>query len=57
MNKRAILLFATVGGALGGYLPVLLGDNDFLDGWSILAGMIGGLVGVWLGVIVSKRLG
>ncbi len=57
MNKRVILLSATICGVLGGYIPVLLGDSDFLDGWTILAGLIGGFVGIWLGVIVSKRWG
>lgn len=57
MNKRVILLFAMIFGALGSYVPVLLGDTDFLDGWSILGGFVGGLFGIWLGVIASKRLG
>jgi hypothetical protein len=57
MNKKVILFFATVGGILGGYLPVLFGDTELLDGWSILGGMVGGLLGIWLGVIISKRLG
>jgi hypothetical protein len=57
MNKKVILFFATVGGIIGGYVPVLFGDNEFLDGWSILAGTIGGIVGIWLGVVISKRLG
>lgn len=57
MNKKVILFFATVGGIVGGYVPVLFGDNEFLDGWSILAGTIGGIVGIWLGVVISKRLG
>lgn len=57
MNKKVLLLFAGVFGALGGYLPVLFGDTDLLDGWSILGGLIGGLFGIWIGVVVSKRLG
>lgn len=57
MNKRVILLFATVFSVLGGYLPVLFGDTELLDGWSILCGVIGGLFGVWLGAYVSKRWG
>lgn len=56
MNKRTILLSATVFGALGGYLPVLFGDNNMLDGWSILGGLVGGIAGIWLGVVLSKRL-
>jgi hypothetical protein len=57
MNKKVLLFFATVGGIVGGYVPVLFGDNEFLDGWSILAGTIGSIVGIWLGVVISKRLG
>jgi hypothetical protein len=57
MNKRVILLFAVIFGAVGSYVAVLFGDTDLLGGWSILAGFIGGLFGVWLGVVVSKRWG
>ena len=57
MNKKVILLIATIGGIAGGYLPVLFGDNDPLGGWSILCGTLGGLVGIWLGVVLSKRYG
>jgi hypothetical protein len=57
MNKRTILLFASVFGFAGAYVPVLFGDNDMLSGWSILGGLIGGLFGIWLGVAVSKRWG
>ncbi len=57
MNKKVILFFATVFSILGGYLPVLLGDTELLDGWSILGGLVGGLFGIWLGVFVLKRWG
>lgn len=57
MNKRIILFFSAAFGILGGYLPVLFGDNSLLDGWSILGGLIGGIVGIWLGVVVAKRVG
>lgn len=57
MNKRIILIFATVFGILGGYLPMLFGDNQLLDIWGILGGLIGGIFGIWLGVYVSKRWG
>lgn len=51
------MLFATVFGILGGYLPVFFGDNNALDGWGILGGLVGGLFGIWLGIVVSKRWG
>jgi uncharacterized membrane protein YsdA (DUF1294 family) len=57
MNKKILLFFAAVFGALGAYLPALFGDAELLDGWSILGGLVGGLFGVWLGVFVSKRWG
>lgn len=57
MNKKVIMLFALAFSVLGGYVPVLLGDNELLDGWSILGGLVGGLVGIWLGAITLKRWG
>ena len=57
MNKKAILFFAMLFSTIGGYLPVLFGDTNFLDGWSILGGLIGGLFGIWAGVVILKRWG
>lgn len=57
MNKRVILLFATIFSVIGGYVPMLFGDKELLDGWGLLGGLLGGLFGVWLGVVVSKRWG
>jgi uncharacterized membrane protein YfcA len=57
MNKRIILLSATVFSGVGSYLPYLFGDNNLLDIWGILGGLFGGIFGIWLGVVVSKRLG
>lgn len=55
--KQIILLFATVFGIAGAYVPVLFGDNDMFSGWSILLGLAGGLFGIWVGVVASKRWG
>jgi len=55
MNKRTIYLFAGIFGFLGAYVPVLLGIDDGFGGWSILGGLIGGLLGIWLAVVVQKR--
>lgn len=49
MNKGLIMLMSGVGGTIGGYLPVLLGVGG-LSGWSILGGLIGGVVGIWAGI-------
>jgi hypothetical protein len=57
MNKKTILLFAAIFGTLGSYVPVLFGAGTLLDGWSILGGFVGGILGIWLGAVVSKRLG
>ena len=57
MNKKVIMLFATVFGIVGAYVPSLFGDTDLLSGWSFLGGLIGGLFGIWLGVVASKRWG
>lgn len=57
MNKTMILAFSTVFSFIGSYIPVLFGDANFLDGWSILGGFIGGIFGIWLAVWVSKRYG
>lgn len=54
-KKSIILLFAGIGMTAGGALPLLWG-GDPLGGWSILLGVVGGFVGIWLGVKVSKQL-
>ncbi|MBC7943082.1 hypothetical protein H7X68_01105 [Candidatus Saccharibacteria bacterium] len=57
MNKKVILLFASVFGILGGYAPFLFGEKDIFSVWSILMGLVGGLFGIWLGVVVAQRWG
>jgi len=57
MSKSLLTLMATIGGAIGAYVPVLFGDTELLDGWGILGGVIGGLAGIWFGVWLSKRIG
>ncbi|MBP6962662.1 hypothetical protein KBB49_03950 [Candidatus Saccharibacteria bacterium] len=52
MNKTMLYLFITIGGGIGGYLPVLLGDSSMFSGWSILGSTIGSIVGIF----VAKRL-
>lgn len=52
MDKKAVYLGATVGGAIGGYLPMLFGDNGF-SFWSILGSTIGGIGGI---ILVNKFL-
>lgn len=57
MSKRLVSLLAIIGMSVGGYIPVLFGDSSFLDGWSILGGLVGGIAGIWLGVQLAKRFG
>ncbi|HZJ34659.1 MAG TPA: hypothetical protein VFD55_01435 [Candidatus Angelobacter sp.] len=56
MNKKLILFFAIIFGLVGNYLPMLIGNNDIFSVWGILGGLVGGFFGIWLGVIVSKRI-
>lgn len=56
MNKKAIYICAMIGMTLGSLLPALWGGS-LLGASSVLMGMVGGIVGVWLGVVVSKHLG
>jgi hypothetical protein len=57
MNKTIILLFATIFELAGNFLPTLFGDQDFFSVWGILCGVIGGFFGIWVGVVVSKKIG
>lgn len=57
MNKSLILFLATIGGIAGAYVPALWGDVDMFSGWSILLSTLGGIAGIWLGVVISKRIG
>lgn len=57
MNKKLLLFMAFVFGLIGAYVPVLWGDNDLLSGGSIIFSLVGGLFGIWLGVVLSKRFG
>lgn len=50
------MICAGAGMTLGAFAPFLWGDRDMLGGMSILCGMIGGFVGIWVGVKVSKLL-
>ena len=57
MTKTVILTFATIFGIGGGFIPYLWGDANFFSGWRILTSTIGGLVGIWVGVLVVRRFG
>jgi hypothetical protein len=55
MNKKVIVFMMALCSGIGSYVPVLLGDSSMLDGWSILGGVVGGFIGIWLGAGISKR--
>lgn len=55
MNKSVIMFFAVIGELAGNFAPMLFGDKDLLSVWAILGGVVGGILGIWLGVVVSKR--
>jgi hypothetical protein len=44
----------TVGGIVGGYLPVAVFGVSWLSGWSILGGFVGAFVGLWLGFKLTQ---
>ena len=54
MNKTVIMFFTIVFSLIGGYLPILFGDSIF-GVWGILGGFVGGILGIWIGVVISKR--
>lgn len=46
---------ALIGMTVGGCVPMLWGDDSFIGGWSLLLGLVGGILGVWLGAKLSSR--
>ena len=46
-SKKLTYLFMSLGGALGGYVPSLWGDNYFSFS-SVLFGAIGSMVGIYI---------
>ncbi len=45
-SKSLILIFITTGGLIGGYIPILFG-NDGFSPRTMLAGKAGSLIGIW----------
>lgn len=52
--KKFVYLGTFIGGVLGGYLPVLWGDDAF-GGMSIFLGFVGGIAGIWAAFWIGKR--
>ncbi len=57
MNKRTIMIGAVGGMTIGAVTPMLWGDYNSFGVASVLMGMVGGFLGIWLAVWLSKRLG
>lgn len=55
MNKKVVMTFAVIGMTVGGCIPMLWGDYNFVDVPSLLLGMVGGFAGIWLAVWLGKR--
>lgn len=56
MSKLLIGIGMFLGSTVGSYVPLLWGGSVF-SFTSIFFGVIGGLLGIWLGYQVSKYLG
>jgi hypothetical protein len=53
MDKRLITLLMFVGGAVGGYVPALWGDDGFTMSAVLFSG-IGAMLGVWIGWRITR---
>lgn len=51
-SKRIIYLLMFVGGALGGYVPLIWGANYFSFS-SILFNALGAMLGIWIGFKIN----
>ena len=49
MEKLTIYIGLTIGGIVGGYLPVVLFQVSAFSWISILLGFVGCVIGAWLG--------
>jgi len=57
MNKTVLMIFATIGMTVGAFIPALWGDNNMFGIASLFFSMVGGFIGIWLGIVVSKKIG
>lgn len=48
-------MVGAVGGmTAGAAMPMLFGDYNSFDLWSVLGGFVGGILGIWLAVVLSR---
>lgn len=57
VSKRVVMIGAIGGITIGSLVPMLWGDYNTFGMASVLLGMVGGFLGIWLTVWLSKRLG
>jgi hypothetical protein len=57
MNKRTIMFGAMAGLTIGSVVPMLWGDYNSFGVTSVLLGLVGGLLGIWITAWLSKQLG
>lgn len=53
-SKRTVMTGAVGGMTVGGALPMLFGDYNSFDMWSVLGAFVGGIIGIWLAVVLSR---
>lgn len=57
MSKRVVSFMAIAGLTIGGLIPMFLGwDPTGLGGPSIIGGLLGGILAIWLTFVVAKFL-
>ena len=57
MSKKTIIsIMAGIGMTIGSVVPMLW-HGSMLGGMSILLGLVGGIVGVWVGVKLGSAIG
>ena len=56
VSKRTVMVGAIGGMTIGGVMPMLWGDYNSFGITSILLATVGGFVGIWLAVWLSKIL-
>ena len=56
MNQKSLIWMGVfIGGAIGGYIPVIFGANN-ISMSAIFGSAIGSFVGIWIGYKVSQSI-